>query len=148
MVVTGGGSVGKFQRSLFHPAQSGAFPGDMDMKKMVLSRAYIVSVLIASALVCTEALAEAQDSKTFIKPTVNGYRLDWCLRWGTQCGKPAADAWCGTKFGKAGGHAVAWKQAPNIGSFAPTYVIRDKKVCRQQFCDGFESITCVMDLEG
>src|SRR5215510_2333820 len=32
--------------------------------------------------------------RTFEKPTVESYRLDWCLHWGKQCGEDAAHAWC------------------------------------------------------
>jgi len=102
----------------------------------------IIGLLFLSGVVDTNHLAVAQGSKTFRNPTITGYRLDWCLHWAAQCGKPAADAWCDVKGGKAGGHATNWKIAVDIGASTPTYVIGDKKVCNQQFCDGFQSITC------
>jgi len=82
-----------------------------------------------------------QGGKTFTNPMIKGYRLDWCYQWGDQCGKPAADAWCAMRM-KAGGHAVDWKEAEDIGASSPTYVMGDGKICNQDFCDGFESITC------
>jgi hypothetical protein len=89
----------------------------------------------------------AQGSKTFTNPTIKGYRLDWCLHWGRQCGKPAADAWCARKMGKADGYAKKWQQAVDIGASSPTYVIGDGAVCNQKFCDGFRSITCGFSLD-
>lgn len=74
---------------------------------------------------------------------LNGYRLDWCLHRGTQCGKPAADAWC--EFNnktKLSSHATAFKQAPNIGRYASTYILGDKALCQSVGCDSFEYITC------
>ncbi len=91
--------------------------------------------------------ALAQGSKTFKNPVIKGYRLDWCLHWGRQCGKPAADAWCASKMGKAGGYAMKWEAAQDIGALSPTYVIGDGAVCNQKFCDGFRSITCGFSLD-
>lgn len=74
---------------------------------------------------------------------IRGYRLDWCLHRGTRCGKPAADAWC--EFNnktKLSSHATAFKQAPDIGRYASTYILGDKELCQSIGCDGFESITC------
>jgi hypothetical protein len=73
---------------------------------------------------------------------ISNYRLDWCLHWAQDCGKPAADAWCSQKGGKAGGYAAEWEIDADIGAASPTYVMGDKKVCDQQFCDGFKFITC------
>jgi hypothetical protein len=104
-------------------------------------------VLFLSGVVSTNNVALAQGSKTFINPTIEGYRLDWCLHWGDQCGKPAADAWCAKKMGKAGGYAKEWKEAEDIGASSPTYVMGDGKICDQESCDGFQSITCEYSIE-
>src|SRR5438309_8514781 len=49
--------------------------------------------------------------RTFDKPTVESYRLDWCLNWGEQCGEAAAHAWCQyMHYGKAS----RWAEAPDI----------------------------------
>lgn len=75
--------------------------------------------------------------------TLQGYRLDWCLKRGVQCGKPAADAWCELKNKtKLSSHATAFKQAPNIGRDALTYILGDKALCQSVGCDGFKFITC------
>eukprot|EP00585_Thalassiosira_rotula_P022096 CAMPEP_0196223722 /NCGR_PEP_ID=MMETSP0912-20130531/47259_1 /TAXON_ID=49265 /ORGANISM="Thalassiosira rotula, Strain GSO102" /LENGTH=95 /DNA_ID=CAMNT_0041502839 /DNA_START=22 /DNA_END=306 /DNA_ORIENTATION=+ len=34
------------------------------------------------------------DTITFDDPTHHGKLLDYCLRFGSECGKPAADAYC------------------------------------------------------
>jgi hypothetical protein len=106
-----------------------------------------IGILFLSGAIDTNNVALAQGSKTFSNPTIEGYRFDWCLHWGKQCGKPAADAWCAARMGKADGYAKAWKEAVNIGASIPTYVIGDGKVCKQQFCDGFRSITCGFSLD-
>ncbi|MBK8455435.1 MAG: hypothetical protein WAQ53_15620 [Thiofilum sp.] len=70
----------------------------------------------------------------------NGRRLDWCLKWGTLCGKPAADAWCNLKNkSKLSVRAIAFEKAEDIGN---TYVLKDKTTCNKPYCDGFELITC------
>jgi hypothetical protein len=74
-------------------------------------------------------------------PTYAGYRVDWCKTWGTDCGKPAAEAFCDVKYGSSW-FASAWKQAANIGASTPTRTLGDGSVCNQAYCDGFERITC------
>lgn len=73
---------------------------------------------------------------------LNGYRLDWCLHRGTQCGKPAADSWCAAIKGIYQWRSVQFTQAPDIGRIAPTYILGDKTLCQAPSCDGFASITC------
>lgn len=74
---------------------------------------------------------------------VGSYRLDWCLKRGTQCGKPTADAWCElNNKTKLSSHATAFKQAVDLGRYTPTYILGDKSLCHTVGCDGFESITC------
>ncbi len=78
--------------------------------------------------------------ETFNDPIYKGYRLDWCLEWGSQCGKPAADAWCKAKGYGAG--AYSFKIAPHIGSRTPTILFTSEEICDQDFCDGFSKIVC------
>jgi hypothetical protein len=76
----------------------------------------------------------------FTNPTQGQYRVDYCLKWGEQCGQPAVDAWCrGQGFKRASAWAPAW----DIGAATPTLVIGDNKVCPEAYCDGFASVTCV-----
>ncbi len=77
--------------------------------------------------------------QTYYQPTVNNYRVDWCLNWGSNCGGPAASSFC-QQMGYS--HATAWTQAQNIGSYSPTLVLGDGAVCNQPGCNGFDSITC------
>ncbi|MCP4345286.1 MAG: hypothetical protein GY795_07140 [Desulfobacterales bacterium] len=89
----------------------------------------------------------AQGSKTFKYPKIKDYRLDWCLHWAKQCGKPAANAWCSKKMGKADGYAIKWEIDPDIGASFSTYVMGDEKICNKEFCDGFKYITCGFSLD-
>jgi len=75
----------------------------------------------------------------FPEPTLDGYRLDWCLDFGSNCGEPAATAFC-----QAQGYtdAVAWSVAQDIGAQDPTKVLGTGQVCAESFCDGFEQIQC------
>ncbi len=118
------------------------------MKTSSTKRAvFVASILLILGVIDTNNIALAQGSKTFNNPVISGYRLDWCLHWSAQCGKPAADTWCRRKMGKAGGYALKWKEAVDIGTSSPTMVMGDKKVCSQQFCDGFEWINCGYSLD-
>ena len=85
--------------------------------------------------IISPATAFAAD-KQFDRPAVDGKRLDWCLNWGENCGKPAADAFC-----KLNGYANAtqWRVATSVG---PTWVLGDQRSCGPRSCDGFASITC------
>jgi hypothetical protein len=79
-------------------------------------------------------------TQSFANPAQGQYRVDYCLKWGTQCGQPAVDAWCRSKGFK---RASTWAPAWDIGAATPTLVIGDKKVCAEAYCDGFASVTCV-----
>ena len=70
---------------------------------------------------------------------VGGERLDLCLYWAADCGKPAADKFCELNgWTNSASHVVA----NNIGAVASTRLIGTDAVCDQDFCDGFKSITC------
>lgn len=74
--------------------------------------------------------------ETYTAPRYRGDRLDWCAEFGTQCGKPAADAFC-KKEGWSSAYDFAIDQ--NIGR---TRLINDA-VCEDSFCDGFKHIRCM-----
>jgi hypothetical protein len=63
-------------------------------------------------------------------------RLDWCLTWASDCGKPAADYYCKTK-----GHAQAtgFKIDENIWK---TRILKTGQKCTDPECDGFKYIDC------
>ena len=90
--------------------------------------------------------AEAANTFTIPNPTIPAtttgtvpLRLDFCARWGRECGLPAADQFC-RSFRSADG--VDFTVDPDIGARTPTRTIRDGLTCDQGFCDGFSSITC------
>ena len=75
----------------------------------------------------------------YIKPNLNGYRLDFCRIWADDCGKPAADAFCRLLRYS---YATSWQKDHNIGMYTPTITIRDREVCNSYYCDGFRMIMC------
>jgi len=81
------------------------------------------------------------DTWTYQNPKwfTSDYRLDWCLNWGTQCGKPAADTYCMRRRWTG---AADFAAAPNIGASEPTITAASYKVCDQSGCTGFTYITC------
>jgi hypothetical protein len=102
------------------------------------------SRLAMAALFCTAAWAspaQAED-KTFPKPKLGAYRLDWCLNYASQCGKPAARAWCKKK---GFDDASDFEQAEDIGDVTPTRILNSGEVCDDESCDGFSYITCVAE---
>ena len=82
----------------------------------------------------------AAATATIEKPMFNGNRLDWCLNWKADCGKPVADAFCQARgFGRA----ISYAKAPDIGSRSPTRLLGTSAVCDLAGCDGFRQITCL-----
>jgi len=73
----------------------------------------------------------------FVDPKVDGVPLDYCLEWGSDCGKPAADAWC-----RARGFAAASVFEVRTGS-PPTRIFSSGRICDMVFCDRIISLTCV-----
>ena len=65
--------------------------------------------------------------------------LDVCRTWATDCGKPAADAFCASK---GAGVAAKFNVAQNS---PPTVVIGTKQVCREPSCDRITWVQCVRD---
>ena len=83
-------------------------------------------------------LAESAVAQTYNRPIYRGDRLDWCLTWGTNCGKPAADAFCNRhRYTNA---LVFRAQVP--GQLQTTRLIGTNQVCRGTFCTAFAYITC------
>lgn len=77
-------------------------------------------------------------NRVFVNPVWKGYRLDVCLQWGTNCGKPVADAFCKTKGFSQSFHDVG-DAAPG---YAATRLIGTDQVCDKPFCRGFQRIIC------
>ena len=81
----------------------------------------------------------APEEHIFIKPRWDEQRLDWCTRWGIDCGQKAADYYC--RHWRYTG-AVDFDADVNIGRSAPTRTSIGEEVCDQPFCTGFKYITC------
>jgi hypothetical protein len=80
-----------------------------------------------------------KEEQVFTKPKLFDRRLDWCLNWGAECGRPAADNWCKRKLFTG---ARDFEADPNIGRSEQTLLSGSNQVCNQSFCTGFKFITC------
>jgi hypothetical protein len=78
-------------------------------------------------------------SKVFENPTINGIRVDGCMKWGPSgCGDPAANHWCRSKGFR---RATSWdteKVHPTIFQASDSPV----KVCDYFFCGAFSRVVC------
>jgi hypothetical protein len=63
-------------------------------------------------------------------------RVDWCLNWATNCGKPAADAFCDARGFK---QAVSFQSEITGG---PTWVAGDRKICLHPACGALAAVAC------
>ena len=89
------------------------------------------------AITCEGRGADAGkgDRRRFENPRINGKAVDRCLNWGENCEKPAADSFCKRKGFSA---AIAFE----FENMRPTLVAGDNRVCDEDYCQGFTSITC------
>lgn len=80
-------------------------------------------------------------TRRFDNPMFGTYRLDWCETWASNCGKPAADAYC-RSLGY--NQAIQFEIALDIGATIPTAPIGDTsgRICSDASCDGFGAIWC------
>lgn len=63
-------------------------------------------------------------------------QLDWCRQWATDCGQPAADAFCKV-MGQA--RALRFAARPKVGL---TVIVSDRRICNAPSCTGFEQVVC------
>lgn len=75
-------------------------------------------------------------SQVINRPYYDGYRLDYCWRNGTLCGKTAADKYCQSRGFY---HAANFERDHSVGT--PTKVMSTAHIC--QHCAGFKFIHCV-----
>jgi hypothetical protein len=75
----------------------------------------------------------------FDHPTWNGYAVDWCRTFETDCGKPAADLFC-----QKHGYPASTSFVMNPAVHVETMTIGNNAVCdpRDHRCDSFSSIDC------
>jgi len=83
--------------------------------------------------------AAQASEQTFAKPKAGPFMIDWCLQWGSLCGKPAADKFCQSKGYVQSNDFV---EAVDIGAATPTIVQGTGQVCNAPTCDGFTYVTC------
>lgn len=76
--------------------------------------------------------------RVFANPVWKNHRLDVCLRWASDCGKPAADAFCRARGYSDALHA---EQDAETG-YSSTRVISSDQTCDKPFCRGFQQIIC------
>ena len=99
-------------------------------------RNFAATGLLGLAMMFGAAQAAEQ---TFAKPKAGPFLIDWCLQWGSLCGKPAADKFCQTKGYVQSNDFV---EAVDIGAATPTIVQGTGQVCNAPTCDGFTYVTC------
>ena len=100
-----------------------------------LSRYSAIATLSLTAVASLLTMVAPARAQTVPKMS-NGYSVDNCLHWGTECGKPAADEFC-RRTGVPSGAATF-----TMAAMHPTWVLGDSKVCDQTNCVGFTSIYC------
>lgn len=87
-------------------------------------------------LLATNDVTIAQDHRYVAPRSYDDLRLDWCLTWATDCGRPAALEFCNRR------------RFREVVDFQPerveqTIVVGSDRVCqRGQHCTGFAYITC------
>ena len=68
--------------------------------------------------------------------------LDWCREWATNCGEPAAEAFCAQVDGGRQPHALAWSEFKRAVRFNPSMTIGSRKICNDPNCSAFEHVVC------
>jgi|GEM_PF-2163900 len=114
-------------------------PSDLSAESLGTSSSDEAQPDSAAALPAEEQSETKPGSQLFRYPVVRSLRLNFCYRWGKECGEPAAAAFC-----KEEGYARAqrWKRDARIGALFPTLVLGDDRICEKFLCDGFEEILC------
>lgn len=89
---------------------------------------------VVAGAVAAEAGAQGV-STSFAYPRVGGVPLDWCARWGVNCGWPAAHAYCRRRgYARAAGYTI----------YSPgrTRIYATGQTCSGPVCRAFRSIRC------
>ena len=93
---------------------------------------YLIVFIALSLFVATPASAEM---RSFFAPTVNGARVAACLGKNSDCGKPAADAYC--RF--AGyDRSVLFERE----SVSASRSLRTGQACKGSECTAFRQVKC------
>jgi hypothetical protein len=127
-------------------------------KTIIIALLLVGAPALASELLPREPLPPGvPDTDTPGKPVAGGMRydypyvldsfgryglLDWCRDWGTQCGKPAAEAFCRQVDGGVRPRSTDFGHWPKAGRHGYTVVISTKDSCQLPRCEGFSYIVC------
>lgn len=93
-------------------------------------------------IVCSKSLQQAHPQsyhyreQEFVYPRYAGYRVDWCLKKGTQCGRQAAWSFC-RRIGYM--DVKQFSMQKHIGA---TKTIGSEELCFGELCNGFSKIIC------
>jgi hypothetical protein len=98
----------------------------------------LFALMLAAASFSASQPASAAEAR-YNNPKVKGYALDYCRRWGQDCGKPAADAYCRSKGYR---RALRYRVKQNA---PPTRVFSSGKVCNAPGCDRIDWVACEAD---
>jgi hypothetical protein len=80
------------------------------------------------------------DERTYFKPKIGGYRLNYCETKGAGCGQDAADAFCEDQgFDEASDFVQSARVPPGV---KPSRFIGNNRLCKGSGCYAFNSITC------
>jgi hypothetical protein len=96
----------------------------------------MTAFLRAIFLLCLFWVGPALADQTYNQPRWFDDRLDWCLTWSNNCGKPAADNFCMRRRFTA---AAGFEAEPGVGK---TRVSGTNQICNGANCTGFRFITC------
>ena len=104
--------------------------------------------LMGSNQVCNQALCTGfqhivchgpiPSERVFANPAWNGHRLDVCLNWAKDCGKPPADKFCQSNGYASAFHFVVDATPTGVS----TRLIGSNQICSEKFCTGFQMIVC------
>jgi hypothetical protein len=96
---------------------------------------FFLPVLLTLVILFLSTPASAAEAR-YKNPKIGGYALDYCKKWGKECGKPAADAYCRKK-----GYRQALKYSVKKDT-PPTKVISSDQVCQAPGCDRIDYVVC------
>ena len=96
------------------------------------------SIVILMAILFLSTPVSAAEAR-YKNPKVGKYALDYCKKWGKECGKPAANAYCRKKGYRRALRYGVKKNTP------PTKVISSGQVCKAPGCDRIDYVVCEAD---
>jgi hypothetical protein len=100
-----------------------------------------MSTVLLATLVMSSTLA-ANDFSAFYKtPEVRGLFVDWCHKWGQNCGQKAANAFCRTA-GYEEAEGFHWETG-HASVTKPALVLGDEQLCRDAGCGVLLNVRCL-----